>query len=207
MTGVRPTPLCPDRMGRILLLAMEEILGRSGLNALLRSASLAGYIDPPAGRNLAIPFEAIAALQAALEASYGTTAGRGLALRAGRACFKYGLREFGDELGVTALAFRLLPLPSKLETGSQALAALLNDHLGAQITLKKDQTTLSWNIENCPLCWGRRTDGPCCHLAVGVLQDACYWVSGGKTFLVEETRCIAHGDSACTIVIDQQPIG
>jgi predicted hydrocarbon binding protein len=193
-------------MGRIVLLAMEEILGRSGLNALLRSVSLAEYIDPPSEQDLAIPFEHIAALQAALETTYGTRAGRGLALRAGRACFKYGLREFGPELGVTSLAFRLLPLPAKLETGGRALAALLNKNLEAQVTLDLDRGHFSWKIESCPLCWGRTTDSPCCHLAVGLLQDAGYWVSGGKTFLVEETRCIAHGDSACTIVLDPHPI-
>lgn len=206
MKGVRPAHLYPNRMGRIVLLAMDEILGRSGLNALLRSASLAEYIDPPYEQDLAIPFEHIAALQAGLEDTYGTRAGRGLALRVGRACFKYGLREFGPELGVTELAFRLLPLPAKLETGGRALAALLNDRLDLHVTLEKDPAHFSWNIENCPLCWGRRSDGPCCHLAVGLLQDACYWVSGGKTFLVEETRCLARGDSACTIVMDQQPI-
>lgn len=206
MKGVRPTPLCPNRMGRIVLLAMEEILGQSGLNALLRSASLAEYIDPPSEQDLAIPFKHIAALQTALEETYGARAGRGLALRVGRASFKYGLREFGPELGVTEMAFRLLPLPAKLETGSRALADLLNKSLDQQVTLDRDQAHIIWNIENCPLCWGRRSDGPCCHLAVGLLQDACYWVSGGKTFLVEETRCIAHGDSACTIVMDQQPI-
>lgn len=206
MKGVRPAHLYPNRMGRIVLLAMDEILGRSGLNALLRSASLAEYIDPPSEQDLAIPFEHIAALQAGLEDTYGTRAGRGLALRVGRACFKYGLREFGPELGVTELAFRLLPLPAKLETGGRALAALLNDRLDLHVTLEKDPAHFSWKIENCPLCWGRRSDGPCCHLAVGLLQDACYWVSGGKTFLVEETRCLARGDSECTIVMDQQPI-
>jgi ribosomal protein S27AE len=41
---------------------------------------------------------------------------------------------------------------------------------------------------------------------VGFLQEAFYWVSGGKYFLVEEKNCIACGDSTCTIVIDQAPM-
>ena len=142
MKGLRPTHLYPDRMGRIVLLAMEEILGRSGVNALLRSVSLAEYIDPPSEQDLAIPFEHIAALQAALESTYGTRAGRGLALRAGRACFKYGLREFGPELGVTSLAFRLLPLPAKLETGGRGPRSLLNKYLTAQVSSGPGSGTL-----------------------------------------------------------------
>ena len=35
---------------------------------------------------------------------------------------------------------------------------------------------------------------PVCHLAVGLLQEALYWVSGGKVFNVEEKTCIAAGD-------------
>jgi predicted hydrocarbon binding protein len=43
-------------------------------------------------------------------------------------------------------------------------------------------------------------------LAVGLLQEALYWVSGGKYFHVEEKNCIASGDSTCTIVIEQAPM-
>jgi len=45
-----------------------------------------------------------------------------------------------------------------------------------------------------------------CHLAVGLLQEALYWVSGGKFFNIEETQCIACGDATCTIMIDQNPM-
>jgi hypothetical protein len=38
------------------------------------------------------------------------------------------------------------------------------------------------------------------------LQEALYWVSGGKVFNVEETACIAHGGAACTVVIDKIPL-
>jgi predicted hydrocarbon binding protein len=43
-------------------------------------------------------------------------------------------------------------------------------------------------------------------MAVGLLQESLYWLSGGKIFNVEETHCIARGDKACTIVIDRTPI-
>ena len=43
-------------------------------------------------------------------------------------------------------------------------------------------------------------------MAVGLLQEGLYWVSGGKYFNVEETDCIAKGDLACTIMIDKVPM-
>jgi predicted hydrocarbon binding protein len=199
----------PNRMGRVVLLAMEEILGHSGVNAVLNLANLPVYINdyPPYNQDLKFPFEHISHLQAALECAYGPRAGRGLAVRVGRACLKYGLREFGPELGLTDLAFRLLPLQTKLKNGSEAFAALFNKFTDQQVRVERDEKYIYWLIERCPLCWERQADGPCCHLAVGLLQEALYWVSGGKYFEVEEKKCVACGDSECTILIDRNPIG
>lgn len=198
----------PNRMGRIILLAMEEILGHVGVNAVLNLAGLSEYIDhyPPHNQDLRVPFAHVSAMQAGLERAYGPRAGRGLALRVGRACFKYGLREFGPELGLTDLAFRLLPLHVRLEQGSQAFASLFNNFTDQRVRLERDQQNIYWHIERCPLCWGRQTDAPACSLAVGLLQEALYWVSAGKYFQVEEKSCLACGDSACTIVINQTPM-
>jgi predicted hydrocarbon binding protein len=41
---------------------------------------------------------------------------------------------------------------------------------------------------------------------VGLLQEALYWVSGGKFYDVEEQDCIAMGDAACVIIIDKVAI-
>lgn len=198
----------PNRMGRIVLLAMEEIIGRNGVNAILNTASLQNYINnfPPHDQDLKVPFETISRLQGALEDIYGPRGGRGLALRAGRACFKYGLREFGPALGLTDLAFRLLPLPAKLKAGSEAFAALFNEFSDQRVQLERDEAKIYWHIHRCPLCWKRQTGDLSCHLAVGLLQEALYWVSGGRFFQVEETRCCARGDPACTIVIDKDPM-
>ena len=207
----------PNRMGRILLLAMEEILGRGGVNAVLNLANLPAYINnyPPYNQDRDFSFEHISLLQIGLERAYGPRTGRGLAQRVGRASFKYGLREFGPELGLTDLAFRLLPLQAKLKAGSEAFAALFNKSTDQRVHLERDEKAIYWHIDCCPLCWERRTagdstsvqsNGPCCHLAVGLLQEALYWISGGKYFEVEEEKCIACGDSTCTIVINQTPM-
>jgi predicted hydrocarbon binding protein len=73
------------------------------------------------------------------------------------------------------------------------------------VRVEEKDNQIFWHIERCPLCWGRTTDEPVCHLAVGLLQESLYWLSGGKLFNVEETACIAKGDAACTIVIDPVP--
>ena len=113
----------PQRMGRIILQGMEEIIGRNGVHAVLNLAALSEYIEnyPPAVSDRTLPFKLVSDLHVALEQAYGPRGGRGLALRIGRATFAYGLREYGSQLGLTEMAFRLLPLPTKLRVGPNPL--------------------------------------------------------------------------------------
>jgi predicted hydrocarbon binding protein len=198
----------PRKMGRIILLGMEEVMGINGVDALLQLAPLEDFIQKPSpvttGQSIAV--EKVSLLQSTLEQAYGPRGGRGLALRVGRACFKYGLKEYGSMLGLTETAFRLLPLRTKLYTGAKAFADLFNKHTDQKVRVEEKDNKILWHIDQCPLCWNRKADEPICHLAVGLLQEALYWVSGGKVFNVEETACIARGDKSCTIVIDQTPL-
>ncbi len=197
----------PERMGRIILLAMEEVIGREGVHSVLDLASLASYANeyPAVRPPKKFPFKVVTKLQESLEQVYGPHGGRGTALRIGRACFQYGLREYGSMLGITGMAFRLLPLSTKIHTGAKSFADLFNKHTDQRVRIEEMDNKLFWHIERCPLCWERTATEPVCHLAVGLLQEALYWLSGGKIFNVEEIACIAHGDPACTIVIDQMP--
>ena len=198
----------PRKMGRIILLGMEEVMDINGVDALLQLAPLEDFIQKPspAAASQPIAFEKISLLQSTLEQAYGPRGGRGLALRVGRACFKYGLKEYGSMLGLTETAFRLLPLPAKLYTGAKVFADLFNKHTDQKVRVEEKDNNILWHIDQCPLCWNRKADEPICHLAVGLLQEALYWVSGGKVFNVEETACIARGDKSCTITMDQTPL-
>lgn len=203
-----PVYFFSNRMGRIILLAMEEILGHGDSNAVLKFACLPEYsnqytaYDP----DLKFPFEHISRFQSAIESTYGSQSGRGLSLRIGRACLKYVLREFGSDLGLTDPAFRLLPLPARLKIGTEAMAGLFNRFTDQRVSFNVDGKQINWHIERCPLCWEIQADEPCCTLEVGLLQETLYWMSGGKYYLVEEKSCIACGDSECNIVIDKIPI-
>lgn len=195
-------------MGRIILQAMEEVVGKNGLRAVLNLAGRGDLIDnyPPSDSQPAFSFATISGLLVQLENAYGPRGGRGLAIRAGRAAFKYGLRLFAPELGLTESAFRLLPLGAKIRTGGQALADLFNRETDQRVRIEERPEKLLWVIERCPLCWERHAAEAVCHLAVGLLQESLYWVSGGKIFDVEETLCIAKGDRECVIEINQTPL-
>lgn len=195
----------PQKMGRIVLLGMEEVIGKGGMDAVLNLATL-NDLQPSASNERTFSFDTVSKLHQSLEQVYGPRGGRGLALRSGRACFKYGIKEYGSMLGLTEMAFRLLPLPTKLRTGARSFADLFNKHTDQQVRVEETEAQILWHIERCPLCWERHAEEPVCHLAVGLLQEALYWLSGGKVFSVEETACHAQGDEHCIITIQKAPL-
>jgi len=196
----------PVLMERILPLAMEEILGQRGVEAVYQSCNSNLDDDnqsPRAGNQK--PVFHIGALQSTLETLYGPRAGRGLALRIGCACFKYLLHELGPEYGLNALAFRLLPLSSRLVKGSEALAELFNELTAHPVRMEQNDRYIYWNIDRGSLSAGEK-EGSVCMLAVGLIQEALYWVSAGRIFQVEEKSGLVCDEHMCTIVIDRIPV-
>jgi len=114
----------PYRFGLILFDALEEIMGRNGLNAILNMAGLRQFITvpPPDTMEKGFDFAHISALNGALEDMYGPRGGRGLQLRLGRVLFARGLSNFGALVGASDLAFRVLPLQTKVRVGLPAVA-------------------------------------------------------------------------------------
>jgi hypothetical protein len=154
----------PNKIGRIILLATEEVMGRNGVNAVLNLARLRHLVNnyPPNNFDRQFPFEDVGGIQRALEEMYGPRGARGLALRAGRACFKYGIKEFGPVLGISDLAFRLLPIGMKMKVGIEVFAELFNKFSDQVVRLGEDESHFIWTIERCPVCWRRHTSEPCC---------------------------------------------
>ena len=198
----------PNRLGRIMILAFEEVMGKNGLNATLNLASLSSLIGnyPPDDDEKILPFEIFSRVQMAMERGFGPRGGRGLALRAGRVFFSNGLRTYGPELGLNDTDFRLQPSDLKLMAVLHAMSDFFNQHTDQKVSLKESARKILWEIESCPWCLGRQVFEPVCQFSVGMLQEALYWVSGGNFYNVVEETCIAQGDSACLIVIDREPL-
>ncbi len=200
----------PNKIARIMLEALEEVMGTNGLKAILNLAHLNELIDNPPPDNLekAFDFADISALNMALEEMYGPRGGRALALRAGRAAFAEGLRNFGALAGVGDLAFKVLPLQSKLRIGLAAMAKIFSQFSDQITTVEEKEHEYVYTIHRCPVCWGRKgtTDKPVCFMAVGLLQEGLKWVSGGSEFRVTESKCVAKGDDVCEFIIYKDPL-
>jgi predicted hydrocarbon binding protein len=198
-----------NKISRITLKALEEVMGRNGLNAILNLAHLPHLIDnlPPDNLDREFDFADFSAVNLALEELYGARGGRGLALRAGRAAFADSLRNFGALAGVGDLAFKVLPLHSKMRIGLPAMARIFTQISDQHSTVQERENEFIYTIHRCPVCWGRHdSDRPVCFVAVGLIQEAMKWVSGGNEFRVNESRCVAMGDEVCEFVVQKTPV-
>jgi predicted hydrocarbon binding protein len=196
-------------MGRIVLTAMDEIMGRQGVNATLNYAGLSDRVDryPPNNLELGFSFEELSLIQEAVDQIFGKDGGRALALRTGRETFKYALKDFMPILGIADLAFRPLHLGIKIKIGLEIFAETFNKFTDQVVRLSEEPDRHLWIIERCPVCWQRTSERPCCHLAVGLLRESLNWVSNGREFQVREDECIAAGNETCVITIVKKPIG
>lgn len=199
----------PNLIARIYLEAMEEVMGRNGLNAVLRLAGLSHLIDnyPPPNLSKEFDFADYSALNGALEEMYGPRGGRGLELRAGRASFARGLQGFGALAGVSDLAFRVLPLSIKLKVGVPAMAKIFTQFSDQESSVEDCGDYYAYIMNPCPVCWGRKADRPICFAGKGLLEEGLHWVSGGRRFRVDEIECVAMDGPTCTYAIYKEPIG
>ena len=200
----------PNRLALIILEALEEVMGKNGLYAILNQAHLSNLIDnyPSADLERQYDFADVSAITLGLEGMYGQRGGRGLALRAGRAAFADTLRNFGAMAGVGDLAFKVLSLNQKMKVGLPAMAKIYTQISDQHTTVEDHDTELHFIIHRCPICWGRQDEQrPVCYLYVGLLQEAMKWISGGSEFRVNESDCVAASDDVCRFVIQKEPFG
>lgn len=199
----------PNKLALATLKALEDVMGKNGLNAILNLANLGHVIDnyPPNNLNKEYDFSDYTALNLALEEMYGPRGGRGLALRAGRATFSDYLSNFGALAGVRDLAFKVLPEQIKLKIGLLAMARNFTQFSDQHSTVDETENEFIYTIHHCSVCWGRNgEENPVCFMITGLLQEGLNWFSGGKEFRVNESKCVAMGDEVCEFVIQRQHI-
>jgi predicted hydrocarbon binding protein len=198
----------PNRIGRILAHQMEGHIGLEALLSVLEDAGLSDLANnyPPSNMELEFPFVVVSALQQSVENVFGVEEGRQINREVGHAMLKGGLGEFDPLLGIADLSERALPVGMKLRVGLSTFADVFNRFSDQVVRLSEDTHSYLWIIERCPICWGRQTDAPCCHLAVGILEQGLTWATGGSTFGVREVECVAMGGQTCMIRVSKLPL-
>lgn len=183
---------------QILLDGAQEILGMEMVQKVMERLGHAGssYND---GGQPQQPLPRVNPFMRVLEEIYGQPASQGLALRIGRAAFKYGLKQYGDQAGFRSMQYRLLPAPRRLESGLHSLAQMIASENDSAISVTDEGAFWQWRM-------ARKAVVQDCFLIAGFLQEFSAWAGGGRFYRVVETECQACGGSACTYRIEKRPL-
>ena len=200
----------PNKIGRIYLEAIQEVIGETALTDLLHQVGLERYQGtlPPNNFQREFDFADYSTLCAGLEQLQVIHPHEPpLTYEASRLCFTGGMKGFGALAGFSqvSLGFQVLPTAIKIKMGLQAMAMVFST-LSDQPTEVQDQPDFyNYIIHRCPVCWGRHADHPICAGGGALIAEGLHWVTQHR-YRVTEARCFARGDDACTFEIDKTPL-
>ena len=184
------------------LKAIEEVMGKKGLDAVLNNSGLQKYIDnlPPNDLEPAVASSDYARLNQAIEDFYGR-GGKGILKRVGRASFQYGAREQAALLGLAGVALKVLPKRQRVKFILNAIGGALKKTNPENEYFVDDRTeNIAYCVPTCSICYGRQNENPVCHLLVGSVTEAVQWATG-EEMQVRETLCMAKGDNYCRVEV------
>lgn len=197
----------PNIFITISLLALEEVMGKNGINAVLKRASLAHLVNqyPPDDLDRKFDFLNYSSIFSSIEEIYGPRGSRGLELHAGRAIFQRGLKNFGTAYGIGDDKFMALPLSARLQKGLTSIALLFTLMSDEKSSVEEKEDRFEFVIHQCPQCWGRKTDVPSCFINLGVLQAFVAWTTGSSKYSIQQTTARSCNDLNCTYTVTKNP--
>ena len=198
----------PNKWGRVILTSADDVMGEKGVAALLNMAKMQEFIGnyPPDNMKKEFSFEHVGILQQGFWDMYGKRGARVFAIRAGEQAFVDGLSQFKSVATAAQVAMKVGTLEGKIKLGLEFFSKFFNSVSDQVVKIEEDDKHWIWRITRCPVCWGRKSDEPLCHYAIGVLQGALGWVAEGKKFRIQETECTAMGADSCVIKIEKVPV-
>jgi len=202
-----------DAYMRWALLAAEEVVGKQGLQVLLRERGLDRFIDnyPPELLKISgtITLGEYAELCAGLLTFFGR-AGKSMVIRSGRLTSKYAIEKQSAVYNAAAkTAAKLMPPAMQVKVVLDSMANGYNKlyaENGQELHFSVEDRGEKWafiSVE-CPLCAGKESDTAMCWGRIGTLKEGILWLSG-KEFDVEEVECRALGANACVWEISKTP--
>lgn len=204
-----------DAYMRWALLAAEEVVGRQGMNVVLRQAGLERVVNnlPPNELKAtgAYSFGDYANLNGALLSFFGRAA-KSMVLRIGRLSAKQGIDQQGAMFGIAALvASKLLPYSTQIKIGLEAMRdgfIKVNAQAGQTpgIAVEDRGDRIAYIDRACANCAGKRADSPMCWIHLGVIEEAVRWQTGREAD-VKEVECRAMGAPECVWEVSKTPKG
>jgi predicted hydrocarbon binding protein len=195
----------PNHLVRAFLMALEDVMGKNGVSALLNMAGLSEWSSsyPPEDLEKAVDFAEVSAIQWSLEEVYGPRGGRNLAHRAAHTA----LSQFTEKLNSPPPLEESDPDESQDNKSLPALewlAELLTKNCDQATTVEVDGDRILLGTNPCAFCWGRKSQDPCCQGVIGFIEHSLQASTSQQAYLVKELQCLGMGDDHCEFSIQAQ---
>jgi predicted hydrocarbon binding protein len=193
--------LIENKAYRVILAGVSEIVGENGLKSVLNFTGLTKYIDNlPAERYR----EGRPTYLRGGKAGYRHRGGlwqagrRAILFQVGRMQAKWGLEENPD---ITKAAREGMAGMSDLEQARIILnymASATSKQLNTESRIEEDGEVFFYHSKAAAHCFERESKSPVCYTTAGFVDGLVAWATGGHTWKVEETECMAMGHPCCT---------
>ncbi|HEX7556159.1 MAG TPA: 4-vinyl reductase [Leptolinea sp.] len=198
----------PNNLARITLLALENVMGTNGLNALLNLANKREYIGnfPPDNMESQFDFADFSTIIATLDDIYGVRGSRIFALRAGFAIFDETLKNIGEAVDVNDESFKAMSSTEKIRVGLSLMGITFSQSIKNNPIVREEENNFLYSITYCPVCWGRKTETPSCNIISGMLKGVLRWVTLGQEYDVTQSAAHSCGAPTCDFIIPKTSI-
>ncbi len=184
----------------VVLLGVEDVVGKRGMSALLRQADLSQYVDhyPPSDTEYGgHKVEYMSRINRALFDVYGARGARAILQRVGRERWKNAVEENGALASATKLALKFLPRRRQVKLALDIASKAYSEQLNTTIRVGEDGDCYYWEDVACGHCIDWQSEHVVCYTTVGFVYGLVTWATEGDSHKVEEIACRARGDSTC----------
>jgi predicted hydrocarbon binding protein len=185
---------------RVILLAVEDVVGKRGTEEVLHKAGLPQYIGnyPPSDTEFGgHQLRFMSQINHALFDVYGRRGARAILRRSGRSRAVDAISENSLIATATKLAAKVMPRRTKVRLMLDTAAKEYSAQLGTSIAIEENGEFFFWSDPNCGNCLEWQSDQPVCFTTVGFIHGLVAWILEDEDLGVEEIECRAKGDRAC----------
>jgi predicted hydrocarbon binding protein len=185
---------------RVILLGMEEIIGKNGLKSMLNYSELSRYIDhfpPNDSQKQDIHISEITRLDEMIEKIYGKAGARAILFQVGRMQAKWGLEENAAIADAAKAAMSQMSEKDRAKIILSYTSDTISKQLDTEIWVEETEDGFLYKDKAATHCFGRKSKEPVCAVSDGFLTGMVTWAVGEKGWQSKEIACIAMGEEAC----------
>lgn len=185
---------------REILLAIQDVVGKHGMEAILRQAKLPQYINNYPPRDMergGHELRYLTQINRALFDVFGALGARAIMSRVGRVRATSVIEEYALLASATKQAAKGVQRQMRVKSTLITAAEDYGENLGTSVKIVEEGDVFYWEDLRCGNCIDWQSEEPVCFIAGGFIYGLVAWILEKEDFKVEEITCRAKGDSTC----------